>query len=158
MTQQAAEYLAFRGKRYPIQGSPLAVCQDRRVKRRLSRLVMLNTAQLRGYTGTWTIEDGALYLSRLRMRTKHAGQFVEVGMRWLFPGCGRKLACTWYTGELVLGIGTPARAMYASAFPRHLVLTLGGGRVTSHRTRSNRRAYDRVTARGKALEDFYRMY
>lgn len=62
----------------------------------------LSTANYRGHVATWEVQDGALYLTNVRVRE------VDVPLEWLFGGVPHnadKVPATWFSGMLLTHFG-----------------------------------------------------
>ena len=131
MTAQAREILIYKGKRYGmaplepyietnnIQFNPESIC----------------SACWRGYIGTWSIEDGRLYL--IDIETDDNGK--KVGLEYLFPN-QEKVFAGWFTGELRVPYGELIEYIhlgYESRYAKELFLEISKGVLVNERKKIN---------------------
>lgn len=144
---QRPEVLRYRGRWYPIIGYPLDSCTDVWLKRRMGQLQPRSMALARGYQGNWAIRQSKLWLTALLATVReHSSRddwtHGERDLEWLFPGASGPVVADWYTGQLVVGVGRPARtAQFLMEWPRHRVFEVSSGHVTGSALRDNGPAY-----------------
>lgn len=138
MTAQISEKLIYKGERLNLCTNPLEIY--------LSSVppavpfCSTSTALWRGYTGTWTIEGGRLYLVKLAGTIRHADGIENVGLSHLFPDYPDGVFAHWYSGELRCPMGEMLKYVhggYGSSFEQDLFIELKNGVVISERVASN---------------------
>ena len=105
MTAQIPEKLIYKGEELNLCSTPLEpFFQNTRFPRRLAST---STALWRGYVGTWSIEDGRLYLTDIHAHidVPDEPEYVEVGMKELFPYATDGVFAHWFTGDLRCSMG-----------------------------------------------------
>ena len=131
MTAQAREILIYKGKRYGmaplepyietnnIQFNPESIC----------------SACWRGYIGTWSIEDGRLYLTDIETDDNAK----KVGLEYLFPN-QEKVFADWFTGVLRVPYGKLIEYIhlgYESRYAKELFLEISKGVLVNERKKIN---------------------
>lgn len=94
----------------------------------------------RGYIGTWSIEDGRLYL--IDIETDDNGK--KVGLEYLFPN-QEKVFADWFTGVLRVPYGKLLEYVhqgYASLYEKELFLEISKGVLVNERKIDNTLDYD----------------
>ena len=89
----------------------------------------------RGYIGTWSIEDGRLYL--IDIETDDNGK--KVGLEYLFPN-QEKVFAGWFTGELRVPYGELIEYIhlgYESRYAKELFLEISKGVLVNERKKIN---------------------
>ena len=135
MTAQVSEKLIYKGETLqlcsvPLSGYLSAVGSE-------EKFSAPHTALWRGYVGTWTIEDGHLYLVKL---VGYVNQGSEVGLSHLFPDYPDGVFAHWFTGELRCPMVEMLRyvhAGFASTCEQDLFIQVDKGVVVSERIVSN---------------------
>ncbi len=133
MTAQTGEILIYKGKRYNMATEPL-------VPYIRTNNIQLNPKNIcsacwRGYIGTWSIEDGRLYL--IDIETDDNGK--KVGLEYLFPN-QEKVFAGWFTGELRVPYGELIEYIhlgYESRYAKELFLEISKGVLVNERKKIN---------------------
>lgn len=142
VTQQFKDILVFNGDRHLLDRTPLSDYwnQDNAPARPAFNLKC--TACWRGYTATWTVNDGRLCLLSVRSGMREeAGingrkvltMFSDEWINEVFPQQTPPIPATWFTGELICSWGQvidrPMR--YSVVHEGYKILNIKAGRVES---------------------------
>jgi len=95
MTAQMVEMLHYRGREYAMWSCPSLSTLDGVID--FGGFAETNTALRRGYYGTWSIEEGRLFLTEIH------GVLIDgrdVTLELLVPGCGRRAFAKGFSGNL----------------------------------------------------------
>lgn len=133
MTAQAREILIYKGKRYGMATEPLEPYIE-------TNNIQFNPESIcsacwRSYIGTWSIEDGRLYL--IGIDTDENGK--KVGLEYLFPN-QEKVFADWFTGVLRVPYGKLLEYVhqgYASLYEKELFLEISKGVLVNERKIDN---------------------
>ena len=145
MTAQIHERLIYEGKECLMADEPLHPY----LKEHKIEFSWPHTACWRGYTGSWLIENGRLYLIGLKAYIKSPstntsrGSIKEVGMDYLFPG-QEKVFADWYSGEIRIPQGKLLEYIhlgFASVYEKDLFLMIEAGQVVGKREIDNTAPY-----------------
>lgn len=160
MTTQATELLVYRGREYCLTTQPLDWCQSPDVRERKGLFQMASTALRRGYSGTWEIKGGRLWLVGLDAWIRHytsatEWQLSERGLSWLFPDAVGPVLADWFTGTLESPRGKVVfSGTSVIGWPQTRVFQVAAGVVTDTDLRDNRPALrEWFTRRAKAMTD-----
>lgn len=127
MTIQAREIIIIEGnKAFMASFPPLP---ESRVVRIESDLMTLNSACNRGYIGTWEIEDGKLYLNKIKSE-----RYELTGRYPVFA--------EWFTGTLKVNLGKLLKfvcSTYTPVYVKDLRIMIEKGVVTNSLVIDNRR-------------------
>lgn len=121
-TVQIPDHLIYEGKKYRIFSYPSPLESYYGPKRPRPNFQRNTTANMRGYSATWEIVKGALYLKQISARLEQG----TVGLDYLFPGNKGRVAATWFTGEIRI---TNENLLIRQP-QRGLIITLKNGKVT----------------------------
>ncbi len=140
MTAQAREILIYKGKRYGMATEPLEPYIE-------TNNIQFNPESIcsacwRGYIGTWSIEDGRLYLININIITDDNGK--KVGLEYLFPN-QKKVFADWFTGILRIPYGELIEYIhsgYDSLYEKELFLKISKGVLVNERKIDNTLDYD----------------
>jgi len=141
MTAQIAEKLVYKGETLSLCDEPLRHYLQT-IARNL-RLEAPSTALWRGYVGTWTIEDGRLYLVKLEGYKLTKAGITQIELRDIFPDYPDGVFAHWCTGELRCPMGGLLEYVhggYASRYEMDLFLKIEKGILVSDRIVNNGRA------------------
>ncbi len=133
MTTQSAEIIFIEGESYTLFEEPLESYWTS--LRKKPEFMAPNTACWRGYYGTWTIEDGKLYL--LKIETENE----SLTKQSIFPLIKGPVFAEWYSGELRIPRGECLKYVhggFGSIYERDILLTVKKGKVISHKIKTNR--------------------
>lgn len=78
MTAQASEALIYKAEKHSLCSNPLGPFLESSLSS--VDFCSTSTALWRGYIGTWTIEGGRLYLTKLKGFIQHEQKVKEVGL------------------------------------------------------------------------------
>lgn len=124
MTVQATDFIFYDKAKYALVTYPLDSYWRKSLKR--SPFGEVLTGCRRGYIATWAIAEGGLYLSGLISPPEYDRELrLE-----LFPGLLRVQA-SWYSGQLVLGVGKGYSDGYRLRFEGYLGFDVVDGEVTA---------------------------
>lgn len=141
MTAQMTERLIHNGETLSLCDQPLS--NYLQTIRKDFKFEAPSTALWRGYIGTWSIEDGRLYLVKLHGFVSRADEREEVELKDLFPNYPDGVFAHWYTGELRCpkgGLLNYVHGGYASTYEQDLFITVDKGVVVSERVVDNGKA------------------
>jgi len=153
-TAQQAEILLIEGKSYQLNTNPLAGYLAAHPEKKLARGAQV-TSNWRGYTGTWEIKGGRLWLREVSVNfNRNQADRPDLNFpdppdkslckaeseyywecdrtRDLFPEGGGILA-DWYSGTLIVPTGKMVNYVhmgYGSTYSRYLVVWVRKGEVT----------------------------
>jgi len=133
MTAQFGEKLYYKGCELSMGSSPLGSYFAQSGTR--PDFSTSCSALWRGYTGTWEIDNGRLFLIDLNGQLNN-GRLANVST--IFPHQKRVFA-SWYSGELLVPVGKMIKHVhmgFASQFEEELVFTIENGkmrRIAIHR-------------------------
>ena len=149
MTAQMTEHLIYKGEKLSLCEEPLRNYLE--TIRKDFKFQAPSTALWRGYIGTWSIENGRLYLIKLRGFVSESEEREEVTLKDLFPDFPDGVFAHWYTGEMRCpkgGLIDYVHGGYASTYEQDLFINVEKGVVLS----------ERVVENGKAEPDAPRGY
>ncbi len=149
MTAQMTEHLIYKGEKLSLCEEPLR--NYLQTIRKDFKFQAPSTALWRGYIGTWSIENGRLYLLKLRGFVSKSEDREEVGLKDLFPDFPDGVFAHWYTGEMRCPMGgliDYVHGGYASTYEQDLFISVEKGVVLS----------ERIVENGKAKPDAPRGY
>jgi hypothetical protein len=132
MTAQIAEKLHYRGEVLSLCSTPLGPYIA--TTQHTLKLVSPHTALWRGYVGTWSIEDGRLYLIDI---VGHAPGSTTVGLKDFFPNATDGVFAHWFTGDLRCPVGglMKYRHMgFGSLYEKDLFIRVSRGVVQEEHT------------------------
>ena len=138
MTAQISEKLIYKGEELSLCDEPLHYYLQTIGKE--LKLQAPSTALWRGYVGTWTIEDGRLYLVKLKGFKETASGTTEIELGDIFPEYPDGVFAHWYTGELRCPMGGLLEYVhggYASRYEMDLFLKIDKGILVSDRIVNN---------------------
>ncbi len=138
MTAQISEKLIYKGEELSLCDEPLHYYLQT-IEKDL-KLEAPSTALWRGYVGTWTIEDGRLYLVKLKGFKESTSGTTEIELGDLFPDYPDGVFAHWYTGELRCPMGGLLEYIhggYASRYEMDLFLKIDKGILLSDRIVNN---------------------
>lgn len=144
MTAQITEKLRYKGEVLSLCSTPLG--PYRATTQHTLQLVSPHTALWRGYVGTWSIEEGRLYLVDI---TGYAPGNGHVGLRDFFPHATDGVFAHWFSGDLRCPIGglLSYRHMgFGSLYEKDLFIRVSRGIVQKEHTVINRTATQTDTA------------
>jgi len=128
MTAQITEQLIYKGEELSLCEEPLRVYLHRYAKD--IKFESMSTALWRGYVGTWSIEEGRLYLIKLKGYRSTLAGLTGVGLTDVFPGFHDGVFAHWYSGELRCPMGgllNYVHGGYASQYEMDLYLRFEKG-------------------------------
>lgn len=135
MTAQIPDILCHRGQRLDLCSLPLDSYLGRLPKSRRSTFAYASTALGRGYIATWSIMDGALWLTEIDATVidPETGERREcTDLQTLFPWRSVPIKASWYTGELRCPEGrlrAYCHAAFASEYERERTFWIKRGMV-----------------------------
>jgi hypothetical protein len=136
MTAQVSERLLYEGKAaVPLRSTPLTPWLQQQGKADIFQWT--NTANWRGYVGTWEIADDRLHLVGLTGRLKDGS---AASLDALFPNSGGRVLATWYSGTLCIPEGELVEYVhlgFASRYERDRLLEIENGVLVSSSVREN---------------------
>ena len=135
MTAQFSEKLYYNGEALALSCTPLGPYL--RNTRSTLELVSPHTALWRGYVGTWSIEDGRLYLIEFN---GHGRDDVPLRLNDLFPDATDGVFAHWFTGDLRCPLGglLKYRHMgFGSLYEKDLYIRIRRGVVQEEHTVTN---------------------
>ncbi len=138
MTAQIAEKMIYKGETLSLCDEPLHYYLQTIAKD--MKLEAPSTALWRGYVGTWTIEDGRLYLIKLKGYKSSQSGTTEIELGDIFPDYPDGVFAHWYTGELRCPMGGLLEYVhggYASRYEMDLFLKIDKGILVSDRVVNN---------------------
>lgn len=136
MTAQFPEWLIYEGEQVAMFSDPLGGYL--RTSGKTLNFDSSHSARRRGYTGTWEIKDGRLYLVELSAITEVDGLVSYLGT--LFPESPEEVFADWFTDTIRLPQGKMLEYVhhaYASTYERDLFIEFDKGVVTQTYTREN---------------------
>jgi hypothetical protein len=145
MTAQIPERLLYEGQRLPLRTTPLAPY----LAGKEHVFQPPNTANWRGYVGTWEITDDKLYLIELQGRLKDGS---DATFATLFPNQDRKIFAKWYSGILQVPQGELleyVHAGFASRYERELLFEIREGVLVDVSVKKNEPIGDDMHIPGK---------
>lgn len=144
MTAQIEEKILYKGENYRMTSLPfsnyLKTLKD-------IKLEMFNTANYRGYFGSWKLKDNKLFLIDLHANV--AGT-KGVELDYFFPGQTEVFA-RWFSGEVELQSGEMLEYVHQgfdSVFDKEIHLTFKKGKLIDEREVDNREKYMSVSEQG----------
>ena len=138
MTAQAAEALIHKGEQLSLCSNPLGnylECISSPIE-----FYAPSTALWRGYIGTWAIEEGHLYLVKLKGFVRKGDDVEDVGLSYLFPNYPDGVFAHWYSGELRCPMGELLNYVhggYGSTYEQDLFIEVEKGVVMNERIVTN---------------------
>jgi hypothetical protein len=130
-TPQAPDLILYEGEERLLYSEPLDSFWGPGNPR--PTFVPTHTANWRGYTASWEIVEGRLYLTGIQGRIgKPDGTLSEAGLAMLFPGAAGKVEAVWFTGTLRIPWGNRlhfTRAGYGAIYEKEFVIRVEKGRV-----------------------------
>lgn len=152
MTAQHREKLRYNGEIYHLAVEPLYPY----IKKKKIIFVPHTTACWRGYYGSWSIDDGKLYLTDLiAYAPKQPDEQTDprralfssekVGLEYLFPEQDKVFA-KWFSGELRIPYGKMLRYVhqgYASIYEKELFLKIKKGKLVSSYVIDNKKRLEK---------------
>ena len=138
MTAQMSETLIYKGEKLNLCTNPLEIYLSS-VPPAVA-FCSTCTALWRGYTGTWTIEGGRLYLVKLAGTVRRAEVIEDVGLSHLFPDYPDGVFAHWYSGEIRCPMGEMLKYVhggYGCSFEQDLFIEIKNGVVIHERVVSN---------------------
>jgi hypothetical protein len=130
-TAQAPDLIRYEGEECLLFSEPLNAFWKPGNPR--PTFVPTNTANWRGYTASWEIAEGVLYLIEIRGQIgKPDGTLSQATLAELFPGHTGKVEAVWFTGTLRVPWGKRlhfTRAGYGAIYEKELVIRVERGRV-----------------------------
>ncbi len=153
MTAQTPERIVIDGRPHALRSEPLyRLLASRRIDFQ-SEERGYSTACWRGYTGTWEICDGTLYLLHLNLNIGDEIPMPEKDRDKLFravPARHFPVAAHWFNGVLRISCGR--RLVYShhgwsSIFERERVITLRQGKVKRDRLVNTKAMLERALQR-----------
>jgi len=148
MTAQIPDSILIDGETHALFSEPLNAYYSDAPR---PNFVPQNTANWRGYVGTWEIRDGRLYLIGVVAEICNLplgwncpqDQRRIVGLGDLFPQRGDSVLADWFSGTLRVPVGGQLQYRhmgYESVYEFDLLLTIEKGAVKSTTTVDNRKA------------------
>ena len=139
MTAQVSETLIYHGKELMMFSNPL----DPYLRAAGLHFESMNTANWRGYEGTWEIKGSEATGEGLYLVALEANRSFDeiVGLAELFPGFPDGVFAHWFTGEIRLPQGDLLEYVhggYASQYEYDLFLEIKKGLVVSQRAAHNK--------------------
>ncbi len=134
MTVQHPEILRHRGRDNALCSTPLWPYFVKSMKWRKPKFAYWSTACVRGYVGTWAIEDDRLWLLGLDgVMARFDGSFGEVTLAEVLPRFRPPVLARWFTGELRCVEGAMLSIMwgFGSTFERDRLIRVERGVVQS---------------------------
>ena len=146
MTAQIPDTILIDGQAHALFSEPLDAYYSDAPR---PNFIPQNTANWRGYVGTWEIREGRLYLIRIAAEicalplrwNCPKDQRREVGLADLFPARGAAVPADWFSGTLRVPVGGQLQYRhmgYESVYEFDLMLTIEKGVVKSTTTLDNR--------------------
>ena len=138
MTAQIPEKMIYKGEELSLCDEPLHYYMQTVAKD--LKLEAPSSALWRGYVGTWTIEDGRLYLVKLKGYKSSDSGALEIELGEVFPDYPDGVFAHWFTGELRCPMGgllEYVHGSYASRYEMDLFLKLEKGVLVSERIVNN---------------------
>lgn len=132
MTSQIPDTIYYQGRRCQLMATPLEAYFEQGAPR--PELDCSYSALWRGYIATWRLVGGQLFLVHLRPGMVDAPR-LAIGS--LFPGQGRKVLASWFTGRLRISAGRCLASLdggFMSAHERETLVEVQDGRIISERT------------------------
>lgn len=132
MTAQLSETLYYKGEVLSLCSTPLGPYIA--TTQHPLKLVSPHTALWRGYVGTWSIEDGRLYLIDV---VGHAPDGVTVGLKDFFPNATDGVFAHWFTGDLRCPLGELLKYRhmgFGSLFEKDFFIRVSRGVVQEEHT------------------------
>ena len=127
MTTQAGEILSYNGEKITIATEPLKAYLETRSD---ISFIFESTALVRGYIGSWKIENKKLFLVSLIGFIKNK---ERVDLNYLFPN-KKKVFADWFSGKIRIPEGNLVKKInigYASVFERDRMLKFNKGILIS---------------------------
>jgi len=129
MTVQVREKLILNGEITTMETTPVIPAKDRRIAvvDIPEHSIAVTSACWRKYRGTWEVSDGRFYL-------------VEIEGMYLIKD-GAPVLADWFTGELVIPVGTVLEGMRRGSRQVHeqdMIISVKEGIVTGTQLRDNR--------------------
>ena len=122
-TQQALEYIMYKGEKRTLQNTPLESYFTKDKPRPKNLFSITSTALWRGYIGTWEINDGWLNLKELQ--TFSGDGEVIIPAHKVFQGRDYPVKAEWYTGMLRIP-GSDDAGMHSVFSNGHYVVVTNG--------------------------------
>jgi hypothetical protein len=136
MTAQEMDTIIIGGEAHYLACEPLEQCWKRRGRER-PRFVAPHSACWRGYSSTWELVDGRLYLRDISGTIAEPGQAGHAAtLGELFPGEPAPVFADWFTGTLRVPGGELLESEhmgYESVWSRERQFDLVQGQVTAER-------------------------
>lgn len=146
MTTQVSETLIYEAQVLPMRTLPLD--QFLAMGGTLPAFDSSSTLQHRGYTGTWEIVEGRLYLTGV---SGYLANGRSAHLHDVFPGFLERVFAHWYSGTLIVPRGVQLNHHYDRYRPIcewDLLFDIERGHLTGTRVRDNR---ERVAALESAV-------
>ncbi|RSK36177.1 hypothetical protein [Hymenobacter metallilatus] len=140
-TAQQPDYLVYRGDTLQLQSNPLEGWLHK-LPQRPPELESGSTACWRGYTATWLLENGQLFLLEIRPGCNSSKASIPL-RRWFRPDARGRVAATWVSGTLDMPLGKLLHYEhmgYGSMYEKDWLLTFQHGRLVGQHTYRNRAA------------------
>lgn len=131
MTIQVPDLIYYEGRRRELYATPLESYFDRGGVR--PAMESSYSALWRGYVATWRLEGNRLFLVHL---APGIADSTKLTVGTLFPGQGRRVLATWFTGRLRIGHGRCVAPLHGdgwSARERETLAEVVAGRAVAFR-------------------------
>ena len=131
MTTQIPDVIYYQDRRRQLMATPLEAYFQQGAAR--PDIDGSFSALWRGYIATWRLDEGHLYLVHLKPGMADGAKFT-VGT--LFPGQGRRVFASWFTGRLRIAEGRCLASMsggFMSAHEREILVEVVGGQAVETR-------------------------
>jgi hypothetical protein len=137
MTAQFPDRIVFNGEELKLLGEPFTEWLETKFKGPFWRGVFGynifltdNTACRRGYTATWKIEGGRLFLIEIRGELEATGK--QATLNYFFPDAGASVFADWFSGTLRVAGGDCVEYVHGgwlSKYEREIYLLVENGVV-----------------------------
>ncbi len=138
MTAQFAEKILYRGEEMALLTTPLADLFTLRESK--PQFDPDCTALIRGYMGTWQIDEGKLWLIALEGKLKDG---TDSQVTTLFPDTSGPVLADWFSGTLRIPQGELLEYVHSgfkSIYERDLLLEVDKGCIVSESVQHNTRS------------------
>ena len=135
MTAQVPESLLYDGQKLPLRTTPLAPYLGANAQDKIFQAT--NTANWRGYVGTWDIAGDRLYLVDLKGRLKDGSSAT---LSTLFPNSDGRVLASWYSGTLQVPQGELIEYVhlgFASRYERDVLIEVQEGVIIGKSVHDN---------------------
>ncbi len=137
-TAQEPDIIIIEGKKLNLNTNPLSSYLQKNPDA-LPKTSYQRTSNWRGYTATWSINDGLLFLNNVEMRFPNEDKssreaLVKDVLAEIFPP-PHPVYASWYTGTLIIPDGKQVEYVhmgYGSTYSHYQIFRVRDGKVLEH--------------------------